>query len=337
MTSDPEIIEAEAVEEQTAAVVPFQPQTIATVASTGESSSSLAVDPYIGVAAVPFDDRAQTVLAKYQTVPDEWIDIKPNGQIYLSHMRLRSIYNEAFGFGGWGLVPVGDFHVERVPQKSKYPGKPDYEHVTVYREFRLYVQGRFVRQMMGAGDYYTNNPESNYADAVEAAESYALNRSGKPFGIAAQCWDKGYGEWWKSNFAFQSEGKWKKRYGQPSSNSGAGDSNASSSHPQQQSRAAAPPPSPSPASDSAPLRALLRLVEEGKNWTYGGEKVAMFKDDAGKGWKFVGETIGFARAAVKNDVILAVEYFLEPWEKDGKRGKNKVVTNAQRAEVSDAE
>jgi phage recombination protein Bet len=120
--------------------------------------------------------------------------------------------------------------------------------------------------------------------------------------------------------------------------SGAGDSNASSSHPQQQSRAAAPPPSPSPASDdSAPLRALLRLVEEGKNWTYGGEKVAVFKDDAGKGWKFVGETIGFARAAVKNDVVLAVEYFLEPWEKDGKRGKNKVVTNAQRAEVSDAE
>lgn len=175
------------------------------------ADTSVVADPYIGVAAVPFDDRAQAVLAKYQIVPDDWIDIKPNGQIYLSHMRLRAIFNEAFGYGGWGMVPVGPLHVERVAKPSKYANQPDYEHVTVYREYRLYVQGRFVRQMMGAGDYYTNNAETNYADAVESSESYALNRSGKPFGIASQCWDKAYGEEWKRKYARNEGGKWKKR------------------------------------------------------------------------------------------------------------------------------
>jgi hypothetical protein len=183
-----------------AEIVPYRPEGTAPVLAE-----------FQGIAAQPFPDTVQAVLQKYQTVPDEWIDIKPNGQIYLSHTNLRKIYNEAFGYGGWGLMPIGGIHVERETKKSKYPNSPDYEHVTVYREFRLFVHGRFVRQMMGSGDYYTNNPETNYADAVEAAESYALNRSSKVFGIASQCWDKQYGEEWKRKYAVENDRKWKKR------------------------------------------------------------------------------------------------------------------------------
>src|SRR5688572_20140752 len=35
---------------------------------------TLAADPYVGVSAVPFDEKAQKVLAQYQEVPDEWVD-----------------------------------------------------------------------------------------------------------------------------------------------------------------------------------------------------------------------------------------------------------------------
>src|SRR5262249_9928891 len=148
------------------------------IAGVKEESKSLAVDPYIGVAALPFSEHAQTALAKYQVVPDEWLDVKPNGQVYLSHMKLRMVLNLAFGFGGWGLVPVGAYKIE----------SDDSDHVLVYREYRLYVAGRFVAEAIGAGDYWKNNPEQNYGDACESAQSYALNRLGKPFGIASQCW-----------------------------------------------------------------------------------------------------------------------------------------------------
>lgn len=173
-------------------------------------------DPYAGVSAQPLDDRATAVLLKYAVVPDEWIDIKPNGQIYLPHMRLRGVLDEAFGFMGWGLVPVGEYHVEREPKKGQHG---PYEKVTLYREYRFYVAGRFVRQVMGGGQYMTNNADSNYSDAAEACESYALNRCGKFFGIAGQCWDPDYAEQWKAKYARRDGDKWKKK---PKKDSGAG-------------------------------------------------------------------------------------------------------------------
>ena len=174
------------------------------------------VDPYHGVSSMPFgpESAAQAVLLQHQHVPDDWIDIKPSGQIYLSHMRLRQVFNTAFGFMGWGIVPIGEYQVER-----------DGEHVTVYREYRCYVHGHFLGQAIGAGDYYTNNPESNYGDACEASQSYALNRFGKPFGIASQCWDKAYVEDWKAKYAetyIDRHGKerWRKKGTKSSDSSG---------------------------------------------------------------------------------------------------------------------
>jgi hypothetical protein len=162
------------------------------------------IDPYHGIAMRPFSEKATAILAKYTRVPDDWLDITPGGQIYLPHMKLRKILNEAFERGGWGSAPASDIHVERKPTAKA-------EKVTVYREYAFYAEGRFVRQAMGAGEYFTNNRDSNHSDAVEASESYALNRFGKFLGIAEQCWEKDYIEQWKRDFATQRDDKWSKK------------------------------------------------------------------------------------------------------------------------------
>jgi hypothetical protein len=274
------------------------------VLPAGPAPNSLAADPYIGVAAVPFTERAQTALAKYQTVPDGWIDIKPNGQIYLAHMKLRAIYNEAFGFGGWGLVPAGPLHVERVAHQSKYPNKPDYEHVTVYREYRLYVDGRFVRQMMGAGDYYTNNPETNYADAVEASESYALNRSGKPFGIASQCWDKQYGEEWKRRYACQRDGKWVKKQDTGAGAQPPATTQREPPRTQTDSSSASDPEPPAPVSSDGWKRVRLHsLYRQGEKK---GKKWAMYTDVNGDTYGFGESTLVAAQQSIATNSMLDV-------------------------------
>lgn len=171
-------------------------------------AGTLAADPYVGVSALAFDEKAQNVLSIHETVPDEWIDIRPEGLIYLSHMKARHILNKAFGYGGWAIVPVGEFAKE---EKGN--------HVLLYRQYRLYVNGRYAGETVAAGDYWTNNPSQNYADAAESCQSYALNRLAKNFGIASQCWDKAYGERWKKQYAetYVKDGKtiWRKKIDKP--------------------------------------------------------------------------------------------------------------------------
>lgn len=211
--------QALAVREETGEIIETEPTRAIVPALHG----TLAADPYVGVAAQPFDERAQAVLAKYQDVPDEWLDIKPDGKLYLSHIKARNILNEAFGYGGWALVPVGDYNVEQSDKK-----------VNVYRVYRLYVGGRFHDEAMGVGTYWTNNRDADYADACEASKSYALNRLCKTFNIAQRCWDKAFTEEWKAKYAYRDANdgnKWKKRLAP------------------QPKPAAAPKPQPAPETD----------------------------------------------------------------------------------------
>lgn len=197
-----------------------------------ERGVAVATDPYVGVSAVPFGEHVTAALMKHQTVPDEWLDIKPDGSVYLSHMRARNVLNEAFGFGGWGTVPVGEFNVER-----------DGKHVTLYRAYRFYAHGRFVRECLASGDYWTSNSNSDYADAAEACESYAINRFAKFFGIAAQCWDADYREAWKGRFAHQENNQ---RTGKMEWKKNAGARKPTATHTQQEAGVAEPVETPNP-------------------------------------------------------------------------------------------
>jgi hypothetical protein len=144
-----------------------------------------------GISAIPFPEKAQQVLAAKQVVPDEWIDIRPdNGAIFMTHMQYRRILNEAFGFGGWAIRPVGNFQVQE-----------DGKRVNVYGTFQLWVLGRFVSQTVGEGTYWKGNAATNYSDATEICMSNALVRLCKVLGLASNCWDKRYAEGWKRKYA----------------------------------------------------------------------------------------------------------------------------------------
>lgn len=198
--------EAEIVNTQTGELVPYTPP---------PAPASL-MSEFVGISALPFDAKAQTTLARYQEVPDEWLDIRPdNGAVFLTHMKYRHILNEAFGFGGWAIMPVGDFKVEE-----------NGSHVILYREYRLFVNGRFVSDTTASGDYWKNNHALNYSDAAEICQSNAIVRLCKPLGIASQCWDRSYTEQWKRKYASQNGGKWQRKpfntASTPAANSGRG-------------------------------------------------------------------------------------------------------------------
>jgi hypothetical protein len=58
---------------------------------------------YHGLSAQPFSPEAAAILL--QPLPEEDVEIKPDGIVYLPEIKYRRILNRAFGPGGWGLVP----------------------------------------------------------------------------------------------------------------------------------------------------------------------------------------------------------------------------------------
>lgn len=162
--------------------------------------------------SVPFPSEIQEAIRAFKVVPDEMIDIKPNGQIYMSNRHASEIFDTIFGVAGWALVPVGKGVAER---KKKNPGKPnEYEIITVYQNFRAYALGQYIRDVSGAGTYFSNNAEQNYSDAVEAAESYAINRFSKRLGIGKNLRDPIFAAEWIAKYAFQDNAdkdNWKRR------------------------------------------------------------------------------------------------------------------------------
>jgi len=112
--------------------------------------------------------------------PDE-LDILPTGEVYASQVKYRRILNDAFGPGGWGLVPTGDFY-----QDSG----------TLCREYSLFAEGRFISSAIGEADFQPNNPRHSKATAAESLKSNALMRCCKDLGIASECWDKRVNEMW---------------------------------------------------------------------------------------------------------------------------------------------
>lgn len=286
-------------EETALAILPDQPEweleshETSALVHKDRQFPTLTADPYVGVAAMPFDAKAQAVLSKYQEVPEEWIDIKPDGKPYLSHIHARNILNEAFGYGGWALVPVGDFNIERVPFKDRNGN--DAERVNVYRVYRLYVNGRFQDEALGAGTYYTNNADADYSDACEAAKSYALNRLCKTFNIAQKCWNKAFIEDFKRRLCSYDGKKWKRNP------VGAANSR----------RAPEPPPIESPRPDPVAqpetitdTTAIIRPKKVSKAWARG----AFVTDDEGKSWTFPTSLLHMANAAINGNAPLAIAF-----------------------------
>lgn len=136
----------------------------------------------------PFDERIQQILS--QDAPDEIIDIKPNGAIYVSHPIYRDILDRAFGIGGWALIPL---------EAPRIKGDR-----AIWYGF-LKCHGRYIESAYGGCTFVPKNREMNEDDAVEGAKSDCLTRCCKVFPLFRNLWNRDFAESWKKEHAQQVE------------------------------------------------------------------------------------------------------------------------------------
>lgn len=144
-----------------------------------------------------------TVRVLRKPINDAVVDIRPDGFIFVSHPHYRDLLDEAFGVGGWALVPLA---------------APRVEHNKVLWYGFLKAHGRFVDAAIGEMAYFPGKYRSSYGNSAEGAKSDCLVRCCKSLPMFRECWDKEYADYWKSNYAVDypdpdnpGEVLWKKR------------------------------------------------------------------------------------------------------------------------------
>lgn len=158
-------------------------EVIETLPAVIEQKSAIA--NWQGIAQEPFDKKtAQALEAK---IPDEVIEIRPDGMIYLPQTEYRRILNKAFGVGAWAL--------RRLDIKVK--------DQTVIFDGELWANGRYIAGAMGEQDYIESNKNMSWATAVESAKSDCLTRCCKDIGIAIDLWNPRFVKAWKEQFAVE--------------------------------------------------------------------------------------------------------------------------------------
>lgn len=147
----------------------------------------LLANPYVGVSAAPFAPEAVEVLLG--PIPDEEIEIRPDGLIYLPEIKFRRILSRAFGPGAWAILPM-EVRFDPSEQMMYYRGA-------------LMVQGRFVAESIGEQQYMPDNDRMSYATAAESAKSNLLMRCCKDLSIASELWDPAFVRGWLARHALE--------------------------------------------------------------------------------------------------------------------------------------
>jgi len=96
---------------------------------------------------------------------------------YLSHPVYTRWFNRAFGRLGWAIVP-----------KSKPIKNGD----VIMCPYMLYIHGQPAAFAWGEQDYFPNNSQQTYGDAVESTVASALRRCAKRLGVGLELWDKAW-------------------------------------------------------------------------------------------------------------------------------------------------
>lgn len=122
--------------------------------------------------------------------------VHPKGFIYLPHPVYTRWLDEAFGRGGWSVVPSGR------PQKV--------ENLIIVPHI-LYIRGVPVAFAYGGAEYIEKNKQQTYDDVLESTTAYALRRLCKRFGMALELWEKSYVRAFLAERAIQVEVKDKGR------------------------------------------------------------------------------------------------------------------------------
>ncbi|KAG2388192.1 hypothetical protein C9374_001042 [Naegleria lovaniensis] len=135
---------------------------------------------YSRIGTRPFSQEVASVLLA--PIPDEDIEVKPDGILYLPEIKYRRILNKAFGPGGWCLIPKSDYKIE---------------NGHVIQEFVLICHGQFVSQSFGE-QTIDNSGFKSIGSSLEGAKSNALMRCCKDIGIASELWDPNFILEWKA-------------------------------------------------------------------------------------------------------------------------------------------
>jgi len=128
-----------------------------------------------------------------EALPDEEVDIRPDGLVYASHNYYRRKLNKVFGRFGWTLIPGS-------PLKPR-ADKSDAKQSEWYQRWVLFVTGVYVAEAIASRTLYEDNRQMSLDDVAEAIKSDALKRCCKDLGIAWECWDKRWAETWKRKHA----------------------------------------------------------------------------------------------------------------------------------------
>lgn len=154
--------------------------------ATGELPARNYVSGFDGMATAPFADTV--VAALVAPIPEEAVEVKPDGIVYLPGVFYRQRLTQAFGPGGWALAPRGP--ARTLGNLVTYSGA-------------LYALGRFVSEAVGECQYIANNPTMSYASALEGARTDCLTRCCKDLLIAMELWDPSFREGWLAKWALK--------------------------------------------------------------------------------------------------------------------------------------
>jgi len=126
----------------------------------------------------------QEVLLK--DIPDEDVEIRPDGLIYAPWEVYATRLNKIFGLA-WAMIPVSF--------------KPDHLGIFILWGFSLVIQGKFAGYTIGQQEYIPENRQMTWGDACEGAKSNALMRLCKGLGIGLNLWRPSYIKYWKEKYA----------------------------------------------------------------------------------------------------------------------------------------
>jgi hypothetical protein len=129
--------------------------------------------------------------------PDDVVEIRPDGLIFVPHMALRDRLSEVFG-----PLSVAEICRERMI-------RTDSDEIAV--DLVLMIRGVFAAEAIGTAKYYRNNPKTSFGDVVESAWSEALRRCAKKISCGTAVWRPDYVRRWLAQNAVQQNGRWYKK------------------------------------------------------------------------------------------------------------------------------
>lgn len=125
--------------------------------------------------------------------PDEVVEIRPDGHIYIPQTYYRQRLNEVLGIGQWGLIQKGSY--QDVTEKE---GKTK---TKFYLPGILVIRKCMVSEAVGEAELHDDNDQQSAASCWEAAKSDCITRCCKDLSIGTQVYQPNYIREWQKNHA----------------------------------------------------------------------------------------------------------------------------------------